>query len=488
MTSSRDTLMQAAIPLAIMLFGFALRMQGVDSTSLWLDEAYSWEQSSNTFLGMLDATRNDNYPPLHNVLLYVFTGAFGDSEFVLRMPSVLLGTATIYVVYMLGRDMFGRTAGIIASLLLAVSVFHIWQSIEARMYALLGFTTSLYVWSALHARGTRLGPYLFSGFCAVLMLYSQVFGMFNFIAVNLALLLHMALERERGDRSLGRWLVAQGVAVLLFVPWALFLLERLPRTGEYVSWIADPTPDHLATVFIAMVHGKTTVWALLLVGAAALFAVLMRRPVAVGPAAVPTDPQRWQLSVLMIYSMIVVPFLIAMAISLLVSPIIVPRYMMGGLPMFHVLVGCALTEAFRQPLLRAGAVGFLMATSLPYADQIARPDWRKNLTPEFARFEELRQPGDLVAFVPFRDPTFEYYVRDRAGLELATFEWFRGQEAPPGILARDRVWVFALLQHRNTILPLMDQLVAAGYTEEVASGTDRWVFSLFTRTGAAAGP
>ena len=489
MTPSRYVPLWRAAPVAIVLLGLLLRVQGIDATSLWLDEAYSWEQSANTFWGMIIATSKDNYPPLHNVLLYFAKNAFGDSELVLRVPSVILGTATIYLVYRVGREMFGHSTGIIAALLISVSVFHVWYSIEARMYALLCFTTVLYVWSALHARGKdRLRPHILCAICGALMLYSHVFGMFNFIAVNAAILVQAASDRRLAAPSLRKWLIGQGIAVLLFLPWALLLLIRLPNAEETIGWIADPTLSHVTLVLQTFLGGLSMVWALVLVALAGMFAVLIFPSTPGVPVMAGEVRSDYTFSLILIYALIFVPFFIALVMSWLFTPLLVSRYLIGSLPAVFILVGHGVTVAFRHPLFRAGAVAILVLPTTVRLDVIAETGWRKHLSPDFARFEDLREAGDTVAFVPFRDPTFQYYVRDRSRLNLQVFDWAYGQKAPQDMLRLNRVWVFALLQERGNLGALMDQLVAAGFTEEVRADNDRMVFSLFTRPPASGAP
>src|SRR5207237_10048583 len=67
----------------------------------------------------------------------------GDSEFVVRALSALMGIATIPTLYALGTRLFGRRTGLIASTLLALNAFHIQWSQEARAYSLTVLLVSL---------------------------------------------------------------------------------------------------------------------------------------------------------------------------------------------------------------------------------------------------------------------------------------------------------------------------------------------------------
>jgi mannosyltransferase len=60
----------------------------------------------------------------------------GTSEFAIRAMSLVLSVATIPMVFLLGRRLFGVRTGLIASLLLAVSGFNIKYAQDARSYSL----------------------------------------------------------------------------------------------------------------------------------------------------------------------------------------------------------------------------------------------------------------------------------------------------------------------------------------------------------------
>jgi 4-amino-4-deoxy-L-arabinose transferase-like glycosyltransferase len=76
---------------------------------------------------------------------------FGHSEFVLRIPSVIFGTLTIYLTYLIaGRISKNRIFSLLSVALIAASQFHIYYSQEARMYIMAAFFASLAVYSFLY--------------------------------------------------------------------------------------------------------------------------------------------------------------------------------------------------------------------------------------------------------------------------------------------------------------------------------------------------
>src|SRR6202008_5065395 len=82
-------------------------------------------------------------PPLYSILAWVWSKVFGTGEVGLRSLSALFGTATIPLAFVLGREVAGRTTGLVAAALCAFNPLLVWYSQEARSYALLVLLTGL---------------------------------------------------------------------------------------------------------------------------------------------------------------------------------------------------------------------------------------------------------------------------------------------------------------------------------------------------------
>ena len=111
---------------AILGLAAALRFYNLSGRSLWLDEIVTASTVRLTNLSDLIALRRPNlvgqsYVDVNQVpLSYLPTWLlrpFGDSEFMLRLPSVVEGTLLVLIVYLLARSLFGTRAGLILSLI-----------------------------------------------------------------------------------------------------------------------------------------------------------------------------------------------------------------------------------------------------------------------------------------------------------------------------------------------------------------------------------
>ncbi len=92
--------------------------------------------------------------------MFAWTGLAGISEWALRLPSAVIGAASVWLVYLLGRRVFGGAAGALAAALLALNGFHLFWSQAARMYvpgAFLGLLSTLLLLAFVYDGGRRRG-------------------------------------------------------------------------------------------------------------------------------------------------------------------------------------------------------------------------------------------------------------------------------------------------------------------------------------------
>ena len=133
---------------------FLLRLYGLDTRSLSHPEVYvpgielipghSVPEPRLTLRDMLWMHYHDEPHPIGWYLaMFGWVKLFGTSELALRLPSAILGAATVPVVFLLGRRVWGPAVGLAAAILMSLHGFHLLWSQEARMYAAGGFFSIL---------------------------------------------------------------------------------------------------------------------------------------------------------------------------------------------------------------------------------------------------------------------------------------------------------------------------------------------------------
>lgn len=480
MTVSRSSSRDLRICLLIVLAGFALRAYGSAALDLWGDEAFSWMQANRSFDDVLAATAKDNYPPLHNIILHFTIGLLGDSAITLRAPSVLMGTLTIYIVYLAGKEVWGWRVGLVAALLLASSPLHIWHSIEARMYALFCLTSTLYLFASFqfltNGRGSTMLACLSTG---VLTLYSHVFGSLVFVAVNAAVLACFIFKLAEVKPKFLTWVLVQFATLVAFLPWLVFLLERAKSVAQPgrigISWIPAPTPDHLANVAMQLIGGPYVLVALIAI--AGISRATYFRGGRDSSAEALRDPpaiERQRLATVLCVFCAAVPPLIALGISFVFTPFILSRYLISTLPVVFLLLARFMSRAFADARALLVALAAILLGVVFVLPRIASAGWIKPVRPDLASFQRLRSAGDRVLYLGWDWPLFNYYVRNRQGIET-----YVPPEIPMDNTASRRIWLVNL--DRNDDHGMAARLRTSGYRETYHATTPLILFSLFEK-------
>jgi mannosyltransferase len=132
----------------ITLVGGWLRVFKLDSQGLWLDETFSLWVANHSVVDMLHRiVKIDPHPPLYYLLLHYWIALNGDTPYYARLLSALFGTATIPVIYLIGKRMSGVVMGFAASVIFAFSLFNIYYAQETRMYTLLTFNAAVAIYA-----------------------------------------------------------------------------------------------------------------------------------------------------------------------------------------------------------------------------------------------------------------------------------------------------------------------------------------------------
>ena len=114
-----------------------LRFFRLGSQSLWIDEVFTWMGIQIGSPLMLKDLLENVHGALYHLILKLWCGVAGDSEWALRTPSAVAGVAMVPAMAWLARAWLGRDAVMLAAWLTAGSPFLVWYSQETRGYALL---------------------------------------------------------------------------------------------------------------------------------------------------------------------------------------------------------------------------------------------------------------------------------------------------------------------------------------------------------------
>jgi mannosyltransferase len=346
----------AVLLLPILIAAAVLRFSTLGRQGLWLDEAISWEQSSSTLRHLFAATAADNYPPLHNLVLWVMIRLFGDGEVSLRLPSAVAGLLTCAAIYWVASMLNGTKAGLLAALLLALSGFHLFYSQDARQYALLGLFATLF--GGVSLRFTEKPTLLWGALSVVsgvALVYTHYFGVLGWLAIALGSGLALF---SVSPRLLWKWAIVHVLIAAAFSPWLLIFIHRARSVANQGFWIGRPTLQSVSDDLARLSAGETS---LLLLGLCLSFAVFGIR-----------DRRAW-----LVWTWAILPIAAAIVASLLIQPVFNPRYAMVSLPAIIVAAAAGLAAVAPRRLFLAVAAAVILGSGLTIANQYgAREDWR----------------------------------------------------------------------------------------------------------------
>lgn len=244
--------------MGIVLIGISLSIFLSAYISFWIDESMvvnlSYENNSTIISELLI---KEAHPPIYYFLIKAIRIIFGDKELYFRLISFLFfGLISIYV-FLLGREIGGKSTGFFSLILWSSNYFLLFYSKQARPYAMLAFLSvaSLYYFYHLlilkDFRTKNIGFYLiftiiglYTNYWFVLILLSQLIILF---------ITDIKIE----NRKIWLILISAGLS---FLPWAILYLIKFKNysVGEFIS------KPNLGTIWESLVYFGWGQWWLII--------------------------------------------------------------------------------------------------------------------------------------------------------------------------------------------------------------------------------
>ena len=388
-------------------FSLALGLYHLSTRSLWLDEGYTWSIASLSTSSLMRSVHDQGgHLVFYYLVVHAMISLFGDSPFVMRLPSVLAGAASVPLVFLATcRLATDRLAGVFAAFLFALSMPLVFWQQNARDYAvvvLLAVASTLLLVIAVQA----LSHAALFGWAAVTAIacYTHTEAVLLAVAQLIPVLLW-----PRG-RTLWRplALLAGAVAIGSGVP----LLSALGNPAQQTSFLLPPNGALVREVVTFLASGAGTaapvtsvdyallgltalVWA---VAFATFVADLARRGMtdeSFGPAIV--------------LSCLLLPPVLAWVISVVDRPVFLDRYLIVSLPAAAIALGMVLARVQPRAL---GFYGLIYLAVFRFG--VIVPTYNKALD-NFAGATHLvlanARTGDCIAFYQNNERTlYDYYA------------------------------------------------------------------------------
>jgi uncharacterized membrane protein len=487
--------------LAIVLIGLLLRVYCAGVPSLDVDEAFSISIAKLSLLQTIQKAAADVHPPLYFVILHYWIMLNGDSEFTLRLLSIVFGVLAIPAIYLLGRLLYGESVGLLSALILAISAFNVQYSQEARMYSLMVVLTllSMYFFVLFLRKGTLA---VSAGYILVttLLLYTHDYGLFVVLAQNIYVLMLWLLS-QRNTSRITRWVILQAVAFALFAPWIALLPSQI-SSGK-AGWLPVPTLDMLTATFVA--YAASYVLLILFCALSVLAVFRYRKITGSERRKAPLDAlgdYSWEvhifeaaaalLLVIWLLMLSVVPFVISQ-VSIHIYWL---RYTIAASVALYLLVAAGIRNLNWRParLTVVAVIVILCAASLNtyYQNPAARAE-KPQAREAFNILTQNASTGDAVIFFPMQMRSFfDYYYNNKTHVDAIDFPSTESvtdmrskanspddvvKEVLSDVSGHDRVW-FIIQKPGQTYAPLRQSLSALNESYKLNYSTSLYRFDI----------
>jgi len=417
----------------ITILGLVMRLI-LANQSFWLDEGASLMFAKLPVNQLFEAIKTDFHPPIFYGLLHYWLPLAGKSEWLIRLPFILLATLTIPALYLLAKEIFGSKSPIpiLASLFLALNPLHIYYSQELRMYSLVTLLVVLSWYFLLRKK------YFLTGLLNFVCFFTFYGAIFNIISQIVFLFFRTKNKYKEA-------LIITGPTILGFILWWPIFSVQL-ENGNYLQ---------TALPGWQVLSGTLTLKSLFLI------------PLKFILGRISFDPQRLYLLVggfmvfifftlagysgknkktLPVWIAFMVPLIIGVLVSLK-TPVLGYWRFLYILPFFTLLLAAGVEEL--PKIARTATIAWICGTFLFFNlyfwtnIQFQREDWR-----EFSRFLENKNALVVLPFsgvfapLNFYEPKVTYLI---AQSSLGKNNQDLPQSAKRDFVSKDNLYVMDYL-------------------------------------------
>ncbi len=332
----------------ILLLAGCLRFYNLGFQSFWLDElhtvieadpALSWQK-------MFDYLRCcDQHPPLFFVIGKVLFLVFGSTELVARSFAAIAGIVAVWSIYLLGRELYSSKLGLIAATLCCFNYFHISYSQEARPYSLVFLFVCLsFLYLIRLIKDPSWKNSLLYCLWATLMIYTHYFGLFTFVSQAAILLFFAFSQGQNLKLYLKHSLIATSLIFIFYIPWISFLISM---TAIKKFWIAPVSPTFAIDFFYEFFGNADLLkpFLLLFLVMGVIHFLWFAKP---GNLSIKAAPLNFGFIICFLW--ISITYLIPYVRSVMVVPMLFPRYAIVVLPAFLLILSVGIESiSYRIP-------------------------------------------------------------------------------------------------------------------------------------------
>ena len=226
------------ILLLILLLGLGLRLWNLNRPEgIWNDEYVTYSISMLQFpFEFFESLKTNSHAPLHYFYLKLWTLVFRNSDFMLRLSSLVPNLLGCLVMYFAGKNYQSKDnsvkIGLCCATIGAISSFLIYFSQEVRIYSMIFLLTSLILLFSIKMYNAPCRKYaLWVSFLSILLILEHTIGLVFVIFNTFGLI---AFRQKQKKKKEGDKLIPIVAGLILCLPLIPFLF-RIFAHPTYVS-------------------------------------------------------------------------------------------------------------------------------------------------------------------------------------------------------------------------------------------------------------
>ena len=449
---------------AILLLGLFLRTYCLTCESLWLDEGFSVEWASKDPAGIITSASSDVHTPFYFLLLHYWMGLFGSSEAAIRSLSLIFSFLSILIIYRIGESLFDKKIGLLSSLFMALSTFHIYFAQEARPYALVIFLTLLsMLYFQRHLESNSKRDTLLYIILTSLMFYTHIFGLFIILAQNMFV---FSIRTRKPIRELLKWIKVQTILFIVILPWFLIILFRLSDligNQSVIGWLPAPSllyilgtfGEYFGYYYVYPWEGLSTSLPNIISIISAIVAFIVLCLVANSLIEIRDKriilPEKNRKKLYMLVLWLFVPILVPLIISLTIKPIFWPRFTIIASPAFYILASVGINKINRKHvriILIAVIISMSMVNAYRLHTDINKEQWREAA----GIIQEMSLDNDILVYYQFFtiNGPIDYYLDTSKYAEIGISDNNFNQTDFSSIASHTNIWlIFSHIMERT---------------------------------------
>jgi hypothetical protein len=313
------------------LIGVIGTLFNITHDGLWCDEAYTVLLMRCSFADLLHNLKFDAHPPLYFIVLKAFTVCFGSSVLVMRLFSVIGLICLAFLGFGPVKRLLGSMNGILFCFLCLYLPISVSFAQEARMYTWICFLITgmvLYGYFSVYSN-QRKDWALYTAF-SIGAIYVHIYGLIIFLTFTCIAFFWLLFRNKKLLKSL---LLCSGIVLIAYIPWLHVTLFQAARASQTPWFVKTSIPQIVAPLLMLFTDR------FLIINFIPSFVIIVLLSYYLFFRATWLAlKERKESFPILIFGILLSTFLVAVTISILVAPILMPRYAFAVFGIFLITI------------------------------------------------------------------------------------------------------------------------------------------------------